>query len=220
MNNSTVGENNDKSISIESALVLDCLEMDILIISTDYKILFANAAFLNRLGLSKEAVEGSYCYSVTHHCQTPCEAPNDICPLARITKEVKSAVEVHIHFDKNNQKFLVNVAAALVLLEDTQCFLHVTLPVKEKTKLTTEMSEALKKVQNILKVIEMYQRQVLEIKKEAVKLEETKKDLEVKIIDLEKFNKLTVGRELKMRELKEKIKELETKLEPVAQKSV
>ena len=221
MDTSTVDKNNNKSISIESALVLDCLEMDILIISKDYKVLFANATFLNRFGLNKEAVTGSYCYSVTHHRQFPCEAPNDICPLAQITKEAKSAVEVHTHFDSSNQPFLVNVAAAPVWLdEETQGFLHVTLPVKEKTKLAVEMNEAVRKVQNILKVIEMYQRQMLEIKKKAAELEKTRKDLEAKIIDLEKFNKLTVGRELKMVELKRKIKELETGLETAAEKSV
>ena len=49
----------------------------------------------------------------------------------------------------------------------------------------------------------LYQEQLKEIK------EKTKKELEEKIGRLEKFNKLTVGRELRIIELKEKIQELE-----------
>lgn len=43
-------------------------------------------------------------------------------------------------------------------------------------------------------------------------LEKAKKDLEQKVIDLEKFNRIAVGRELKMRELKDRIDELEERL--------
>lgn len=44
-------------------------------------------------------------------------------------------------------------------------------------------------------------------------LEERTKELQKRVADLEKFHKLTVGRELKMAELKKQIKELKEKLE-------
>jgi len=43
------------------------------------------------------------------------------------------------------------------------------------------------------------------------KIKKTENELRERVEELEKFHKLTVGRELKMVELKEKIKELETK---------
>ena len=50
-----------------------------------------------------------------------------------------------------------------------------------------------------------------EKKKKSEELEKSKKELEEKVHDLEIFTRLTVGRELKMTELKEKIKEMEKK---------
>jgi len=53
----------------------------------------------------------------------------------------------------------------------------------------------------------------LTLEKKQKELESSKSDLQTKNEELEKFNKLAVGRELKMVELKRKIKELEEKLQ-------
>lgn len=49
-------------------------------------------------------------------------------------------------------------------------------------------------------------------------LQESQKELQRKVEELEKFQRLVVGRELKMREMKKKIKELEKELEKKSQK--
>jgi C4-dicarboxylate-specific signal transduction histidine kinase len=51
-----------------------------------------------------------------------------------------------------------------------------------------------------------------EVKKRTQKLFETSEKLKERVKELEKFYKLTIGRELKIKELKRKIKELEEKL--------
>lgn len=55
-------------------------------------------------------------------------------------------------------------------------------------------------------------RDVTDKKKDELQIINTNKELQDKIIEIEKFNKLMVGRELRMVELKERIKELEGKL--------
>ena len=50
------------------------------------------------------------------------------------------------------------------------------------------------------------------LRQEVVERKQIEEKLEVKILELEKFEKIAVGRELKMVELKKKIKELEEKL--------
>jgi PAS domain S-box-containing protein len=53
--------------------------------------------------------------------------------------------------------------------------------------------------------------QLIHVSRDITKRVELEEQLRKKLRDLERFNKLTVGRELKMRELKDRIKELEAK---------
>jgi PAS domain-containing protein len=202
-----------KEMSIEAALVLDCLDMDILIVSSDFKIIFANAAFLEKVEKKKEEVLGNYCYSVTHHRDSPCEPPNDPCPIKKVIETGQPSIEVHTHFNSENKSFLENVTATpLTNKNGSLGFLHIAIPVKDEIKITDEMNKALEKTQEILAVVELYQEQMMELKEKTNKLEATKKQLQSKLDDLVKFKSVVVGRELKMIELKERIAELEKKM--------
>ena len=201
-----------KEIDIEAGLVLDCLDMDILIVSSDFKIIFANYSFLEKVKKKKEEVIGDYCYRATHHRESPCEPPNDPCPIKKVIETGQPSIEVHTHLTDENKEFLVNVIAAPVMIKkESLGFLHIAIPVKDEIKITDEMNKALEKTQEILAVVELYQEQVMELKEKTKKLEETKKQLESKLDELVKFKSVVVGRELRMIELKERVKELEKK---------
>jgi PAS domain len=197
---------------IESEVVLDCLDFDIFIINKDFKILFANKFFLNRLLLKREEVVGQHCYKISHHLNAPCKPPKDPCPIEKVIKTGKPSIEVHTHLTKDNKKYLVNVTAALIAGDKQGAgFLHISLPVKEKVNRPTDMEDALNKTLDVLRVVNLYQQQMIEIKRKTKLLEKTKNDLEFKVGELERFSNLVIGRELKMVELKKKIKELESK---------
>jgi hypothetical protein len=203
---------NPEEIKIESALVLDCLDLEIMIISKDFKIIYANLATLEKLKIKKDDIIDKYCYAITHHKDSPCGPPYDPCPIAKINETGDSAVETHTHADVGGNKKLVNVTAAPFKLNGKiDAFIHLTVPTKIGEDLSAEIKRAMEKTQEILMVVSVYQEQVNNINRKTSELEETKKTLETKINELEIFNKLAVDRELKMIELKHKLKELESR---------
>lgn len=197
---------------VEAELVLDCLDFDILLVTKDFKILFANKSFLNRLALQKNEVFGHYCYKISHHSDDPCTPPTDPCPILEVIETGKAAVEMHTHFNKENKEVFVNVTAAPLQSGKEACFLHITLPAREGIDKEENMKQALEKTMDVLGVVALYQQQMTEIRKKTEVLEATKRELEEKVQALENFNKVAVGRELKMVELKAEIKELEGRL--------
>lgn len=206
-------------IKVEAEVVLDCLEWDILIMDRNFKVLFANKAFLDKAKMKKCDAVNDHCYKITHHIDQPCQAPHDTCPLEEMLRTGKPAVETHTHFNSNNEKFLANTVVApiksfnsdsfLISNDGTpnenavsDIFLHVSMQVKNPELEKEEIAIALEKASYVLEVINTYQRQMDELKSMRV-------NLEAKVNELEDFNKLAVGREMKMMELKERIKELE-----------
>jgi len=68
------------------------------------------------------------------------------------------------------------------------------------------------KQDKVVKKIIMISTDITERKKVEEELKRSKKELEAKISDFERFSKLSIGRELKMVELKKRIRELEEEL--------
>ena len=211
----SVGLGADKRLKIEAELVLDCLDQEILVISKDFEILFANAMFLQKVGRDKEEVLGKFCYKITHNRTSQCELPEDPCPIAKLAQTNQIAIEVHTHLDKEGQEFFVNVVAAPIM-QGESCigYLHLAMPVEDKALQKSGMDTALRRARDILNVANLYQKQMTELKENAEEIKKTKEQLEKKIAELEKFNIFTTDRELKMIELKKRIRELESRAAP------
>lgn len=199
-----------KSAKIESRVVLDCLDFDILIVSKDFQILFANKAFLKKNGLSYDEVVGHFCYQISHHLDSRCQPPHDPCPIETVMKGGASAVEVHTHTDKEGKKNLVNVVAAKISGEKEEAgFLHISLPVKEGAKNEESTQQALEKTMDVLNAVNLYQDQMEETENKKQQLEKAKGVLEQRVSELETLNRIVVGRELKMVELKKRLDDME-----------
>ena len=195
-------------IQVEAQVVLDCLDWDILIFNRDFKVFFANKAFLDKTGLASCDAIGQHCYKITHHRDTPCQPPHDTCPLEEMLRTGKPAIETHTHFSKDNKEFQANTVVAPLKGLGDNFFLHVSMPSKGNGSRLLEAEIALNKTLYILDVINVYQQQMEELKSKRIELENTKQELESKLRDLEKFKDLTVGREIKMIELKAELEKL------------
>jgi PAS domain S-box-containing protein len=75
-----------------------------------FQIISANDAALKQLNLTKNDLIGKTCHEVTHHRSTPCETPNDVCPIHEmLTTGIPVTVE-HQHFNKENRRIDVEVS--------------------------------------------------------------------------------------------------------------
>lgn len=77
--------------------------------TTDFKVLWANRAFCNSVGLDSGSIIGRHCYELTHHSAEPCSYANHPCPLIETLKTGKPSTMEHIHFDSADKKRFIEV---------------------------------------------------------------------------------------------------------------
>jgi HAMP domain-containing protein len=114
----------------------------------------------------------------------------------RITRPIINLRDAAIRIGKGSLDTQIRVRAGNEVGELASAFNQMTVDLRKSRKELEEYSKTLEE----------------KVKERTKELEKSKKELEETNYDLERFNKLAVGRELKMIELKRKIKELEGKL--------
>ena len=80
---------------------------NILLITKDFKILWANKAALEAYG---PGIIGEYCYRATHRSPSPCKPPLDPCPISDFCKDGKPVSFQHIHMDQQGSERYVEVS--------------------------------------------------------------------------------------------------------------
>jgi PAS domain S-box-containing protein len=117
--------------------VMDSLNDGVSIIDTsDFRIVGVNAAFLESVKRTEEEVIGRKCHEVTHRQQEVCAPPDDICPLLETVQTGKHAVEEHVHYTSNGEKFYAEVSTAPVKDKDGRVVqvVHVQRDITERRR--------------------------------------------------------------------------------------
>lgn len=163
--------------------VTNGVEEGIMLVDSDFKILWANNKVFASSGLKPEEVIGDFCYRITHHLQASCSSPQAACPIKEILKTCKPEMFIHSHYQKDGSRQYVEVTAYPLPPKPNELrqFVHVTRDITEKINLESSLGNSMRQMKE-------------------------------KIEELERFHRLVVDRELKMVELKDKIAELEEKL--------
>jgi PAS domain S-box-containing protein len=135
-------------ISLQSKLVLleaitDAISENILLLSKDYKILWANKAAMTQSGLILNDIVGNYCYAITHNRETPCEQPNDSCPVSDLLATGNSKTVQHIHVNKDGDKSFVeiNVYPVKDNTGETVELVHISKDITERVMMEKEIAE-------------------------------------------------------------------------------
>ncbi|MDP2043680.1 MAG: ATP-binding protein, partial [Candidatus Omnitrophota bacterium] len=129
--------------------VTDGIDEAIMLIDKDFKVLWANKKVRDLSHLKQEAILGSFCYGITHHRDAPCEAPNDICPIAEIIKNGKPITVTHTHYDQEGKAFFVDVTAYPIKDEkgENTRFIHMARNVTERLNLIKDLGIAKEKLE-------------------------------------------------------------------------
>jgi PAS domain S-box-containing protein len=110
-----------------------------------YRILDANRAFLETVGLPKEAVLGKTCYEVTHHWSTPCAPPDGPCPIDDFLEgEVQSVAYEHVHFDESgDERYMEGSIYPVKDGEKIDHLIHIAKDITERKRAEEEMKRRL-----------------------------------------------------------------------------
>ena len=97
---------------MEEFRVFDELSEQVVIVDKDFRILYANEAYVRENGYkSKEEVIGQPCYRISHKREAPCEGECHPCPLREIEKTGGAVNVVHTHYTHDSKEVPVEICA-------------------------------------------------------------------------------------------------------------
>src|SRR5271157_3746455 len=116
----------------------------ILLLSKDYKILWANKTAIQQSGIPVDEIIGKSCFKVTHRRERPCEAPDDPCPVRELIVTGIAIKDEHIHFDAKGNSIFVEVSAYPVRNEKGEItkFVHIAKDITERKQAEEKLKEA------------------------------------------------------------------------------
>lgn len=123
--------------------IAEGVEEGVMLLSRDFKILWANKKIIQMSGLKKDEMINKTCYEVTHHIAHPCRPPLDLCPIDEVLTTGKSKNIEHKHSDKDGNEFIVEVIVHPIKDEEgnIQRFIHISRDITVKRMLEAELMQ-------------------------------------------------------------------------------
>ena len=94
-------------LSADIRQILECLPNPAIMLSTDYRILEANAAYRDVYNFGDKTID-KRCHEVSHGYSVPCDMAGESCPLKESLKNRESTQVLHIHHTPKGEEY-VNV---------------------------------------------------------------------------------------------------------------
>lgn len=161
--------------------IVSGIDEEILLISKDYKIVWANQKSIDIYGSN---IIDKHCYYVTHGIDFPCQGPFDLCPIYDVLATGKSSSTTHVHasiHDSGSQHHvLINVYPIRNGNDEIVRFVHIA---KDVTESVVYRQTEEKMWQEIIHVID---RIYAELVDNQMKIEKSTAELEERTAELEK----------------------------------
>lgn len=123
--------------------IAEGVDEGVMLLSRDFKILWANKKIIQLSGLKKSDIINSTCYEVTHHTKAHCKPPFDLCPAEDVIKTGKSKAIEHKHYDKEGNELIVEVIVHPIKDNEGNImrFIHITRDITAKKMLELEIMQ-------------------------------------------------------------------------------
>lgn len=145
------------------------IDEGIMLISKDFKILWANRKVMESSGLKESEIIGRPCYKVTHKNDEPCSSEYEMCPIDQLKKTNAPVCLVHTHFDKQNNAYYVEVSIYPLKDESGQVhqYIHVTKDITERVRMTEEMKRYIANLETVNRELRQTQARLIQSAKMA-----------------------------------------------------
>lgn len=129
--------------------IADGIDEEIMLVSKDFKVVWANKKAREACALPYSQIVGNYCYKLTHSLNEPCKFPLHHCPLVEIEQKGKAGSSLHTHFDMKGHSFYVEVTAYPLYDENAEIkqYIHISRDVTDRMTMIKEIETANKKLQ-------------------------------------------------------------------------
>lgn len=86
--------------------VLNCFDEPAILLSLNYEILLANAAYRSHYGFSDRITRNRHCYRISHHYTVPCDMAGETCPLKESLATRKPSRVLHVHHTPKGEEYV------------------------------------------------------------------------------------------------------------------
>ncbi len=142
-------ENNLKDSKKMLESITQGITDEVLLLSKDFKIIWANNTILKQAKLELKDVIGKYCYEVTHNTKEPCNNASELCPIDNILKTGNSTTLEHIHFQADGSKQFVEVSVSPVKDKSGEIiqFVHLSRDITVRKEAEYNLQETCQRLQ-------------------------------------------------------------------------
>ena len=120
--------------------IFSSIQDRVLILQPDMKIVDANEAMLQSVGIAKEEALGKRCHEVSHLLVAPCDEKGHHCPLKESLETGKTAHIIHEHFGRSNEARILEITVVPLknMHGDIELFLEIMRDITDELEKRVE----------------------------------------------------------------------------------
>ncbi len=131
-------ENEISVVRSLSQAMLRATSEGVMVLDPDYRIIWANETALKMAGVSREEVQGRFCFQLSHQAIAPCDSPETPCPMKQTMATGQEAHAIHEHARHGQESLFCDVSTYPILnregevVEVLEVFRDITAELSDK----------------------------------------------------------------------------------------